>query len=264
MKKGRQAPVPVAARLAISAEISLTGDVQEGRSQVVKLTTSVRTSPKTETCEWGSHLGSLWPRLDGGSPIATVSMGKRQVSALIDSGSQVTTISERASRELFGEDQDISADMPESLRIWAENGLAVPYTGHFEADIRIGDVTVKRRGVLVVKEESKRAPCIVGMNVLSHVDQFRDVLPTQTEAIAYPEATTMGFARMAGLDAVVVPAQTYIDLTAHGVTRYGDSTAVLESLTGALPGGLIIVPSLVQGWRFIARLVNLSNKDVKL
>ena len=74
----------------------------------------------------------------------------------------------------------------------------------------------------------------------------------------------MGFARIAGLDAVVVPAQTYIDLTAHGPTRYGDSTAVLEPLTGASPGGLIMVPSLVQGWRFIARLVNLSNKDVKL
>ena len=88
------------------------------------------------------------------------------MSALIDSGSQFTTISKRAFRELFGEDQDISTDMQGSLRIRAASGLAVPYTGYFEANIRIGDLTVKGRGVLVVKEESKRAPCIVGMNVL--------------------------------------------------------------------------------------------------
>ena len=75
------------------------------------------------------------------------------VDCLMDTGSQVSLVSESFFKEHI---QSATCNLMSAhnwLTIRAVDGLEVPYLGYFETDIVVSGVTVHNRAVLVVREE---------------------------------------------------------------------------------------------------------------
>lgn len=145
-------------------------------------------------------------------------------------------------------------------------------------------LTIPERGFLIVKDSahSTSVPGLVGMNI---VKKCRELVHQEFD-------TTMGgrldscwrevfhrlhsaevahrssFARVAGKDVVHVPASSLATVMAKGSqsTNQKSFLSLLEPTGLPLPGGLIVVPTLVSsgGHTFPVQVMNLSDKDVWL
>ena len=96
-------------------------------------------------------------------------MGGVMVPCVLDTGSMVTTVTRAYFEKHF---QGDGAVRPcDWLRLRAANGLALPYAGYVEMDVRVGGCVLPRMGVLVVDpvgDDAPGAPGLLGMNVLQH------------------------------------------------------------------------------------------------
>ena len=63
-----------------------------------------------------------------------VQLGKADVRCLLDTGAQVSTITETYFNEYFADEERL-VDVAPYIRITAANGLGIPYRGYFEADV---------------------------------------------------------------------------------------------------------------------------------
>ena len=93
----------------------------------------------------------------GESPIMKATMAGVKVNCLMDTGSQVSLISEGFFREHIQSAECNVIAANNWLTIRAVDGLEVPYVGYFETHIVISGVTVRNRAVLVVRAERRRA-----------------------------------------------------------------------------------------------------------
>uniref|UniRef100_A0A3B3H9D6 Gypsy retrotransposon integrase-like protein 1 n=1 Tax=Oryzias latipes TaxID=8090 RepID=A0A3B3H9D6_ORYLA len=108
--------------------------------------------------------------LIGVCPTVDVFIGDIQVKCLLDTGSNVSTVTE----SFFNKHFRPSLKNCEWLSLSAANGLSIPYLGYFERDVHAFGVTIKGRGILVVKDpetnlmrqRKNTVPCILGMNVI--------------------------------------------------------------------------------------------------
>lgn len=128
----------------------------------------------------GGHSGSsaIQPnnisRLVGRCSTVEVSMGSVVVSCLIDTGSQVSTMSEEFFVQHFGAQGEEQLHQCYWLRLTAANGLAIPYVGYVELDVTVLGRTLPKMGVLIVKdpldpslqEQKRKVPGLLGMNIL--------------------------------------------------------------------------------------------------
>jgi len=113
----------------------------------------------------------------GRCPVFSANLGGFQVSWLINSGSEVSTITE----EFFDANFKGQSLLSSSgwLSLTAANGLEIPRVGYFEVDVEVFGKVVPRRGILVVKDpvggESKlrkrQIPGLTGMNVLGQISE---------------------------------------------------------------------------------------------
>lgn len=112
--------------------------------------------------------------LVGKCPVVEVKMGEIVVPSLLDTGSNVTTITESFFKKHFGYLTDAQLRDCAWLDLRAGNGLELPYLGYLELDITILGKCVTRRGVLVVKDpedpqmqyKKMQTPGLLGMNVI--------------------------------------------------------------------------------------------------
>ncbi|XP_059143569.1 uncharacterized protein LOC131930930 [Physella acuta] len=118
------------------------------------------------TTAGGQSPSSTIHKLAGQCPTLTVYLQGVPVTAVIDSGSQVSTVTEtfcnRSLKNII-----LRTDTPLSLR--AANGLAIPYNGYFITDLEINKEEIRDKGFLVIKDPvggSSAPPCLLGMNVL--------------------------------------------------------------------------------------------------
>ena len=120
--------------------------------------------------------GSFWRKAVGECPETSVQIGGSHVRCLLDSGAQVSTMTETFFRHQFpniGEPEDVSA----YIQISGAQGLTVPYIGYVEVDLVIMEHTFSNMGFLVVKdpigspieERKKRVPVVIGSNILREV-----------------------------------------------------------------------------------------------
>ena len=97
------------------------------------------------------------------------------VPCLLDSGSEVSTITEEFFKTHFKSKGQELLSTSGWLKLTAANGLEIPYLGYFELDIEAFGLNVPRRGILVVKDSAndvmrarkRDVPGLLGMNVLS-------------------------------------------------------------------------------------------------
>lgn len=110
----------------------------------------------------------------GRCPVVDLKIGSVNVSCLLDTGSQVSTITEHFFKEhLAGEDKDM---LPTSgwLRITAANGLDIPYLGYLELPVETMGINLPECGFLVVRDRrnSSAVPALIGMNIISRCRQL--------------------------------------------------------------------------------------------
>lgn len=97
---------------------------------------------------------------------------------LIDTGSQVTTLTESYFKKHFETRGPTMYPPIQKFNLVAANGLVILYIGYIEVDLNICGKVIPKRGVLIVKDSNGSAhPGLNGMNVIK---ECRDFLMTQT------------------------------------------------------------------------------------
>ena len=156
------------------------------------------------------------------------------INCLIDTGSQVTTITESFFRRLS---YCNLLDVGNWIRVTGANDLAVPCLGYIEVEIRISGILVPQVGVLVVKdpvdpqglERKQKIPGLLGSNFFS---ALKKCMAQQTCAVNIDEKISQmlslyemsvdsndhgtSFVKVAGSLRVKVPASSMV--VVQGIT----------------------------------------------
>ena len=220
--------------------------------------------------------------------------GEQQVPCLLDTGSMVTTITNNFYVTHFKPRGIQLMSVPEYFQLVSANGTSIPYTGVFETNISVFDITVPSRVVLVIEDSrvSTMASGIIGMNVLkecwskfmtsqgqTHLKKIEPhdnhkVWESAMQTVQKREEFTsnqnqISRAYLRRGPAVLIPAKQMMILQASA-SPGPDNTAyvaVLESGESSnLPNGIQLNRSLVSvhGGKFSFIVANDTDRDVVL
>ncbi len=194
---------------------------------------------------------------------------------LLDTGSEVTTISESHFKQNFG-GQEIQLSSVNWVRLTAANGLDIPVLGCLQADIECMGSLLPGKCVFVLKEsnpdaqEMKGIDGIVGMNVLcdlknlvlsgkelieeSNVSRGTDAnvrrviaRVNKDEGLLGPEGR-IGFVKVSGKQVVTIPPLSERILEGHCSIPQQVKSQVLVECTDSvtLPKGLLVANVLAR------------------
>lgn len=217
-----------------------------------------------------------------------------KTNCLLDTGSEVTTITESHFKNHFGE---VVLSSSNWVRLTAANGLDIPIIGCLEADIECMGKMLQGKCVFVIKEsdsngtELKGLPGIVGMNVLrdfkdlfmaikgvkrmdrySHgfkeakVQRVLANIKMQTEALSCGDK--IGFVKVAGRQAITIPpfSERVVEGRCRIPPRVSCQVLVEASTNVSLPKSVLIANVLAKAadGKVPVRVLNSSEKPVKL
>ncbi|CAG2250379.1 unnamed protein product [Mytilus edulis] len=161
------------------------------------------------------------------------------VRSLIDTGSQVSTISETFFNSLL-EKKPVLYDITKWMKVTGANDLPIPYVGYIEVDINIINTCIPKVGMLVVKDSEVRIHSRKSktQSLLGSINFFRKVKDTvdlhsenkqiemigkqlfsiltlynisaenDTENIDSNEKVALSFVKIAGKSPVLIPANS--------------------------------------------------------
>ena len=117
--------------------------------------------------------GSIIENAVGDCPEVKVKVGGVDVGCLIDTGAEVSTITESFYKEFLAQGSEV-IDVTSYIRISASQGLEIPYVGYVELQLTALSHTFEGLGFLIVKDpmstpvqvRKKRVPGVLGSNVL--------------------------------------------------------------------------------------------------
>lgn len=223
----------------------------------------------------------------GECPEVDIQIGGVPLKCLLDTGSNVSTLAESFFRDhLHGGEEDMHCT-DKWLKITAANRLPLPYLGYVELDIQVMGLTIPECGFLIIKDDCTKnpdpsPPGIMGMNIAKLCRQlvftefdatlggkldsvWREAFHRLQEAELVEKVST---ARVAGKHKVHVPASSVATVYARGLKRQsgGDPSMLLEPGNTPLPGGLMVVPTVISSNShvFPVQVINLSQEDVWL
>ena len=235
----------------------------------------------------GSNMGmsSVYEKAVGECPVTTVRLGGVDVPCLLDSGSEVSTITEEFFNEHFRPKGKTLLPTVDWLRLTAANGLEIPYVGYLELDVEALGVMIPQRGILVVKspasqearQRKKITPGLIGMNIIAQLHETckngkTEITPEWSEVLKIASCTkpisVRGFAKVAGKSQVRVPAGSVSVIRINGWQgpQTSNTAALVEPLSGQTPGNLIVINTvtLVVNGQLYVRVANIADEDVWL
>ena len=235
--------------------------------------------PKTPTHD------EVLQRAVGNCPVVMIKIKGVAVPALVDTGSQVSTVTESFFKKHFSQQKLLATG--DWLTLRAANGLDVPYVGYFEADVVCASKVVPRTGILVIrdpedsvgKQRKAAVPGLLGMNVIGRCrevlrDDFGKAYLNHIEGVwkrifdetARADSSVKGQAKVSGRGEVRIPAGSVCTVRATGCKVKGDMPILVEPLHSPLPGKLWLVPTLARPKKnsFFVRVVNVTRDDVYL
>lgn len=201
---------------------------------------------------------SLRPALIGECPGVEVEINGQPIPCLLDTGSQVTLMSQSLFRRHLGNVMLESGDEPRWLTLKAANGLQIPYIGYALLDFKVGGVRLPNKGVVIVNDDclgTERA--ILGMNVIAgcwhelmyglHLGEaaFRAQLPPRADrewgrafsicrqASMAPPPPFQGQVRLLKSETIAVPAES--EILVWGRTSEGSPSSGRTLLVEPLP-----------------------------
>lgn len=203
--------------------------------------------------------------LIGAKYTASVLIDGQASTCLLDTGSQVTTVSQS-----FYESNLSRFDihpLNELLEIEAANGQTVPYSGFIEVDISFpkdcfgSEITVSTFALVVPDVQSNAL--LVGTNTLDLVYEVYSTTNTAPQAIPYgyrvvlkimqqrnkqKENSSLGLVRLSGREPKIVPAgqSCVLEGTVHVSCQTPDRWIVIEPpSSSSLPGGVMVTNCLI-------------------
>ena len=213
-------------------------------------------------------------------------IGGVSVPCLLDSGSEVSTITEEFFNTHFKSKGQELLSTSGWLKLTAANGLEIPYLGYFELDVEAFGLNVPRRGILVVKDSTNDAmrarkrdvPGLLGMNVLCEMGEALDKFKgaeffgkvgtvwsqTIQAAKRCADTSVRGIVRVAGKCAVRIPANSVATIPASGWgSQVKCEMAMVEPVVGEHLSHLVVLNTLVRpSSPFCVRVANLTNSDL--
>lgn len=226
----------------------------------------------------------LLERAVGKCPVVELKIKGVNTSCLLDTGSQVSTLTESFFRDsLSGLNQEMLSTSG-WLKLTAANGLDIPYLGYLELDVETMGMVLPDCGFLIVKDSpsSSTVPGLIGMNIISrcreivhaefdttlngHLDSDWRETFQKVQSVSLVHQSS--FARVSGRDLTHVPALSVATIVVRGARRVGveGKSLLLEPVSTPLPGGLLVVPTLVPSGNqeFPVQVINTSPEDVWL
>ena len=201
---------------------------------------------------------AVYNKAVGSCPEVSVNLGGvKDVRCLLDTGAQVSTITESFFNEHLAHEEIINVS--EFISITGAQGLTVPYRGYVLRDVN---------KALKSTSESRFQQMLAGS---SEGTAWVHVLALYEEVIARkPETTTEKRyqVRSGGRKPILLPARcsVTIDCTTHRPKQ--PYVAIVEERdVSTLPNGLVLLPTLVRvpsSGRVPVQMVNFSNIDVYL
>jgi hypothetical protein len=149
--------------------------------------------------------------------VITVMFNDQPVRCLLDTGSEVSTLTESCYEQVIKDaDKDI-VDTTSWMTIHAANKLQVPYLGFTEFDLCLGGVMLKDVGFFIAKDSEaegstkKDVPGVIGSNVLSTLRSVPHIKDTDLSSVlqamdlAVKTSVKTSFAKVAGSKIVKIP-----------------------------------------------------------
>ena len=236
----------------------------------------------------------------GRCPEAVIYLGVVPVRCLLDTGSEVSMVTESFYREHLAP-RGMGVSEASWLRITAANGLELPYLGYLEVTVTALGVQLPDMGILVVRdspdpylrERKGHVPGLLGCNVLRRLYEQtgngRDMTATGNqewipvlESLSSQQPSTtqqvvadchgdplqrLGLARVGGRKPVLVPAQAVSTLHCAGRTLPGETLVAVYQGTedcSNLPRGVQILDTLtpLKDGRLAICIANTGVEDV--
>lgn len=225
-----------------------------------------------------------------------VSINEVKTSCLLDTSSEVTTISESYFREHF-EGTKSALSPAKWVHLTTANGIEIPVVGCLEADIECMGKLLRGHCVFVLRDsyssatEKKTVPGILGMNVIGGLKglftDFKDIKKLNRGACHTGEANLsrvlatiqeedkcvgpngrIGYVKVAGRQAVTIPPRSEKVIEGHCriFPKVKCKVLVEASTTASLLRGLLVANVLAQaaGGKVPVHLLNSSEKSVTL
>ena len=123
--------------------------------------------------EYSTYGGSIIENAVGNCPEVKIKLGGVDVGCLIDTGAEVSTITESFYKEFLAQGREV-IDVTSYIKISASQGLEIPYVGYVELQLTALSHTFNGLGFLIVKDpvstpiqlRKERVPGVLGSNVL--------------------------------------------------------------------------------------------------
>ena len=201
-------------------------------------------------------------KLVGSSSVITCKLGGVPVKLLVDSGSMVTTISEKFFNTYLRGLVDDPVDGSRFLKLRAANGLECPYSGYVILEVEVLD-RVMTKGILVQKDSSSSYDGLLGTNILDEVDAFKKWKQTMEQSRSKSHINNAPV-KLAGMNHIRVPSESTLDVVATGPVS--GELILVEALQNPIGGSVAAVTTLLkpEDGCYIVKMVNAGKGDVWL
>lgn len=203
-------------------------------------------------------------------PEEYVEIDGKRVKSLMDSGSEISTLTESEYHKQF--DNIEASDVSKLVIIKGANGIGIPYVGLIEADVKIGDLLIPQACFFIVKDSEDPAtfkkkeitPGVIGCNILKHLvkndkyfafsrmnEQWISNIEAYKKKVIFSQKINLENRQTSILGRVKLPKNTHIPANS-GIVLYGstnhipDGEEVLVDTLDMhdLPPGLVLCPTM--------------------
>ncbi|KAJ8005431.1 hypothetical protein DPEC_G00146580 [Dallia pectoralis] len=261
---------------------------------------TAQTSPgpsmiRSHTAEWTDEVSeTLKSGAFGDCLTVEVRIAGVKTNCLLDTGSEVSTITESHFRKHFGE-QELRLSSAQWVRLTAANGLDIPVLGCLQADVECMGKVLPGKCIFVLKDTSQQAEeikglsGIIGMNIISEFKsvfvtgenvksanrygqpaeaKIRRVLASVEKTETLSPDGKLGFVKVGGKQAITIPPLS--EKVFEGRCRVPPKVkcqVLIEPITGvSLPKGLLVANVLTktEGGKVSVRVMNSSRRTIRL
>ena len=226
--------------------------------------------------------------LIGKCPTATIELNGKQVKCILDSGAEVSTITESFYNKYLSDSK--VKDTTTWMKISAANGLDIPFVGYIMAQVTVLGQTLDSVGIMVVKDPTDSAmqkrkqefPGIVGSNIIhllkntQRVGQLDKLPPDWAKVLNLYEikvdqkpanSVRSSVARSPGSLPIRIPAQS-VQPVICTTNKHLEGEMLVEKLTNTnhLNPNLLVLDTYatVQLGHIQVAVVNIGDEDIWL